>query len=283
MSLALAYPSQKKKGKKKWSSYHKAQRFTFELLHTVEIETKLEYVVRATVTAVIFLSIISVMLETVEEINAQYHQLFSVFEVISVAIFTIEYLLRLWSVVLYPKYEHWFFGRIRYVISPMALIDLLSIFPFYAPQLIHSDLRFIRGLRLIRLLSVLKFGHYSNSLHTIARVISRKKHEIGASLIMITLLLIMSSSLMYFIEHEAQPKAFPSIPASIWWGVATLTTVGYGDVYPITTLGKICAAVITILGISVLTLPSGLVVTGFIEELQKKSKPTCPKCGEVLN
>jgi len=258
------------------------RKYIYELLHTVEIDSTFEYVVRIVIGILIVLSILSVMLETMEDFESKYSEALDIFETVTVVIFSIEYLLRLWSAVEIPKYQHPIFGRIRYILSPLSLVDLLAITPFYLPHLTTLDLRFLRGLRLIRLLRVLKLGHYSRSLTLIVKVTKKKRHEIGAAIFLMGLVLVMSSSLMYYIEHEAQPKSFPSIPASMWWGVATLTTVGYGDVYPITTLGKLCSALITIIGIGIVALPSGIIVAGFIEELQTHKAITCPHCNKEI-
>jgi voltage-gated potassium channel len=113
----------------------------------------------------------------------------------------------------------------------------------------------------------------------ISRVLKKKRPEMLVSLFVVFILLLISSSLMFFLENEAQPDAFSSIPAAMWWGIATLTTVGYGDIYPVTVLGKLCSAVISVLGIGAFALPSGLLVSGFIEEAQSKGKPViCPHC-----
>lgn len=259
----------------------------FELLHTPEIETKTEYYVRLSIAAMIVLSIVAVMLETVEPIYVEYQDLFYYFELSTIIVFSIEYLLRVWSSVEDPRYSHPFFGRLRYMTSFMALVDLLSTLPFYIPMLIPFDLRFLRGLRLIRLFRVFKLGHYSKPLRNISIVIHEKRFDIFVSFCIILLLLIMSSSLMYFIENEAQPETFTSIPAALWWGVSTLTTIGYGDIVPITPLGRVCSAVISILGIGTFALPSGIIVSGLIETMNTEKESAkklvyCPYCKEKL-
>jgi len=234
--------------------------------------------------------VVIVILETVEEVQAVCYQLFYVIEVFSITIFSVEYLLRLWAIVEYPKFRHPIWGRIRYFFSFFALIDLCAILPFFLPNLISADLLIVRALRLFRLVRVLKLGRYSTSFEMIGRVFRTKREEMLSSMFVLAIILIISSSMMYFIEHEAQPKAFPNIPAALWWGVATLTTIGYGDIYPITALGKVFAAVSAILSVGIVALPSGIIVTGFIEEMQsrliKKATPTqpreCPHCGRIV-
>ncbi len=263
--------------------YKTARHFIYELLHTPEIESKLERYVRLLIMFLIIASIISVILETVEEIEASFSAFLYFFEVVTVIIFSIEYILRVWSIVDDPLYSQPVIGRIKYIFSFMALVDFFAVFPFYLPSIISVDLRFLRGLRLFRLFRIFKMGRYSASLNMISRVVSSKKHDIAVTLVVLSIVLIIASSLMYFIEHDAQPNAFPSIPATLWWGIATLTTVGYGDVYPITAAGKICASIIAILGIGLFALPSGILVTGFIDEMHsQKSKQTCPHCGKEI-
>jgi voltage-gated potassium channel len=231
----------------------------------------------------IITSIISVIIETVNWIEEEYGTILYVLEVFTVIVFSVEYILRIWSIVEEPNFSHPVVGRIKYIFTFMALVDFIAIFPFYLPSLVKVDLRFLRGLRLFRLLRIFKMGRYSKSLNMISHVASSKKHDIAVTLVVISIVLVIASSLMYFIEHDAQPNAFPNIPATLWWGIATLTTVGYGDVYPITTAGKIFASIISVLGIGLFALPSGILVTGFIEEMNaEKSKKTCPHCGKEI-
>jgi voltage-gated potassium channel len=164
------------------------------------------------------------------------------------------------------------------------LIDLLSILPFYLP--LHGlDLRIIRAVRLFRLFRLFKVGRYPQSLNRLANVIKSKKEELVITLFSAIVLLIIASSLMYFIEKEAQPDVFGSIPDAMWWGAVTLTTVGYGDVYPVTLLGKFISASIAVLGIGLFALPAGIIASGFASELQKEKheKIICPHCGKNIN
>ena len=167
----------------------------------------------------------------------------------------------------------------------MALVDLAAILPFYLPLFIKLDLRFVRALRLLRLFRIFKMGRYSSALQMLGRVVRAKKEEIFITALVLIMLLVVASGLMYYIEKDAQPKQFSSIPSAMWWGVATLTTVGYGDVYPVTAAGKILSAVIAILGIGLFALPTGILASGFIEELHKKEtgKIICPHCGKEID
>ena len=233
----------------------------------------------------IVLNVVAVVLESVEPIGRAFGSYFYAFEVFSVAIFTVEYVLRLWSCTVDPRYSEPLVGRVRYALTPMVLIDFFSFAPFYLVSL-PLDLRFLRILRLLRLLRVLKLGRYSTSLTLVARVLRRKASDLVAAVIVLLVMLVLASSVMYYVERDAQPDVFSSIPAAMWWGVATFTTVGYGDVYPVTPLGKLAGSIIAILGIGVFAIPAGILASGFSEECDRREAvggrgPVCPHCGRA--
>lgn len=230
-------------------------------------------------------NVIAVILETVQSVQRAYADVFRWFETISVIIFTVEYMGRLWTCTLDERYRHPVTGRIRFALTPMLIIDLLAILPYYVPMLIGVDLRFIRALRIFRLVRLLKLSRYSTAMIALSQVLREKKEELLITVTTIIVLLIIASSFMYYIEHEAQPDAFSSIPATMWWGIATLTTVGYGDVYPVTGLGRLFGACIAILGIGIFALPAGIIASGFVAYIEQKKKgeqDTCPHCGKEL-
>ncbi len=222
---------------------------------------------------------------TVRSVAIRHSVFFRWFEVVSVFFFTIEYLLRAWVVTENPAYGRSLTGRIRYLLSPLAIVDLMAIVPFYLPMLIPVNLLFLRALRLMRLLRLLKLGRYSDAIVVMGSVFKAKREAITVAIGMSLVLLLLSSSLMYFIEGNAQPEAFSSIPASMWWAVTTMTTVGYGDVVPVTPAGKVLAAVIALLGISLFILPAGIIAAGYAAEIQRRRdlEIVCPKCGNVIS
>jgi voltage-gated potassium channel len=234
--------------------------------------------------SVIFLNVLAVILESVESIGAAYSGFFEMFSLFSVVFFTIEYLMRLWTCTVNQKFERPVIGRLRYALTPMALIDLLVLVPFYLPIFFQMDLRFLRVLRLLRLFTLFKLTRYSSSLKLIGTVVREKKEELVVVFAVTMILLVFASGIIYFIENEKQPGAFSSIPAAMWWGVATMTTVGYGDIYPVTAMGKLFGGFVAILGLGTFSLPAGIIAYGFIEEIQKKrSRPTaCPHCGKEV-
>ncbi len=235
------------------------------------------------ILTLITLNILAVILESVESLEQRYRTIFQVFELFSVVVFTVEYLARVWSCAVTPQFAKPVSGRIRFMLKPLSLIDLLSVLPFYL-TFISIDLRFVRLLRLMRIFRVAKLTRYSSSIRLMGRVFKDKKEELILTFILMMGLVVVVSSFMYFAEHDAQPDKFPDIPSSMWWSVVTLTTVGYGDIYPITTLGKIFAAISAILGIGMFALPTGILGASFIEELQKEKmeRCVCPHCGEEL-
>ena len=233
------------------------------------------------IISLIFLNILAVILETVPSIDRQYGELLRLFELISVVVFSVEYLLRLWACTSDARFRHPVSGRLKFILSPIALIDLLAIAPFYLPMNVPVDLRFFRAFRLFRLFKLVR---YSTSMQTLVNVMRKSKGELFITLFALFVLLVIASSLMYYVEREAQPEAFASIPAAMWWGIVTLTTVGYGDVYPITAAGKFLAMIIALMGIGLFALPAGILGSGFVEEIQsrKKKKSVCPHCGEDI-
>lgn len=193
----------------------------------------------------IILNVFSVIVESFVEIRDKYFLIFKYFENFSVCVFSIEYLLRLITADLRFK-TSFKRGVVKYVFSWMVIIDLLAILPSIAPMLLKVDLRFIRIVRLLRVSRIFKLNRYSNSIKLIGEVFREKRSDLAATIFITFILLIVSSTLMYHVEKNVQPDAFPNIAASFWWAGATLTTVGYGDVYPITLFVKIIAGVIAL-------------------------------------
>jgi len=196
-------------------------------------------------------------------------------------VFSLEYLARLWSCTSQPDYAGPFLGRLRHGFTPLALVDLIAVLPFYL-SFMTVDMRFLRALRLLRLFRLAKLGRYSETLGLFARVMRHKKEELVITSMLMLILIILSASLMYYAEHDAQPDQFPDIPSTAWWAVVTLTTVGYGDVYPVTGLGKLFAALVAVFGIAMFALPAGILGASFSEEMRRGEAKRCPHCGKLL-
>jgi voltage-gated potassium channel len=231
---------------------------------------------------IITLNAIAIVLHTVPAYNQKYERLFYDFELFSVLFFTVEYALRVWVCVENERYSHWFWGRLRYMLSATALIDLLAIVPFYI-TLFATDLAIVRILRLFRIFRLFRISKYSHAYRMILQIVQEKKEELVLSLTMVGFMLIILSSLMYYVEHAAQPTVFSSIPATMWWGINAMATVGYGDIHPVTPLGKLLAGLSAVVGIALFALPTGILVSGFTEHIRHhKTGRTCPHCGGEL-
>ncbi|MCL2762690.1 MAG: ion transporter [Treponema sp.] len=221
----------------------------------------------------IWLNVAVVIIGSVNEIHDKYRVFFTYFELFSIAIFTIDYLLRLWTAPCkFTASKYVFVPYIRYIFSFLGVIDLLAILPFYLPFFMSIDLRILRILRIFRLLRVLKLSRYNNSFRLIVNVLQRQKEKLYITIFFMIIMILLASSVMYFIENPVQPDKFPNIPATLWWAVATLTTIGYGDIYPITILGKMLGGVIAIMGIGLIAMPSGIISMGLINEYEREKK-----------
>ncbi len=232
------------------------------------------------ISILICLNVIAIILETEKSFFGEYENIFRYFEIVSMIIFTGEYFLRIWSCTSVAEYRNPFIGRIKYFFSPMALIDFIAIVPFYLTFMI-ADARILRILRFLRVLKVTKHFHHSNTFHIITNTIFNKRSELISSLVLMFSLLLICATGVFFAENATQPDKFSSIPSAMWWAVATLTTVGYGDIFPVTSMGKILGSISAIFGIGLFALPAGLLASGFSEEMQKE-KSFCPHCGEKL-
>lgn len=230
----------------------------------------------------IIANVIAIVLESVAPIYQRYVDYFWLFEIISIVIFTIEYILRVWACpdIKNKNYEDSFKGRCRYLCSMPALIDLAAILPFYLSLFIAIDLRFLRIFRVFR---VFKLTRYSSAMNILLKVLRQEASAFFATFSILTIVLLLAASGIYLIEHDVQPQAFGSIPAAMWWATATLTTVGYGDVTPITPMGKLFAGVITIVSMGMVALPAGIMASGFSAQLKQNRNIYRNKLIESLN
>ena len=217
------------------------------------------------IIVLIFLNAIAFAADTVPELAGRYRWEFAAFNAFSVIVFTVEYALRIWSAVEIPmlsRLPRWQ-ARLRYAMRPMMIIDLLAFLPWYLHWLYPLDLRLLRVFRLFRLLMLVR---YSPALQTLGRVVTDEYRALLGALLVILILLLFASSGMYLIERHMQPDKFGSIPQAAWWALATLTTVGYGDVVPVTPLGKMLGGVVMLLGVGMIALPVAIIATGFSQE-----------------
>lgn len=260
----------------------------WEILECAKPGDTISRIFDITLITLIITNVMSVILDSVPKIHQQWGDELFIFEALSILIFTLEYIARSWSCVVDPQYSKPIIGRIRFAFRPLSIIDLVAIIPFYLP-LLGVDLRVIRIFRLLRLVRILKLARYSKAFGLISDVLREKREELILTMVLLIFVLIVSASLMYYAEHEAQPENFSSIPAAIWWSVVTLTTVGYGDVYPMTNAGRVIGGVIAIIGIGIVALPAGIISAGFVDAIQNTKKDNgetlmdaCPHCGKTI-
>jgi voltage-gated potassium channel len=270
--------------------YRTTKKKVHGLLHPEIVGDKhWDKIINIFIIVLIILNVIAVMLETVPSYHdeAWEQDFFHYFDVFSVIIFTIEYVLRVWSSNHEEKYRGTIKGRIRYIFSWAALIDLLAILPFYIHVIIGLDLRVLRMLRLLRFIRLFRLTAYMKSAHMITNVFKKRFNELLLSLVLVIFLIIIASCAIYFAEHlhPENKYKFTSIPATVWWSVVTLTTTGYGDMYPMTYLGKAMAMMIMLTGVAFFALPAGIITAGFLEEFRLtriRSTHRCPSCGEHI-
>ena len=266
-------------------SYLGMRRRLHEILAHSQTNDPVSKAFDAFIVGLILLNVMAMVVESVERVYSLVPRWFNVFELFSVLVFSLEYVLRTWSCVEDPRYARPILGRARFVLSPLAIIDVLAVLPFYLPFL-GVDLRVFRMFRLFRVMRIMriaKLARYSDALQMLLRVVKSRKDQLFSAVFILLILLIVAASLMYYAEHEAQPKAFSSIPAAMWWAAITLTTVGYGDVYPITAIGKVMAAMIAMLGIGMFALPTAILGSAFLEDLDRNKKSRkCPHCGKEI-
>ncbi len=257
----------------------------YDLIRRGDHISKANRIFNHSIMILIVLNVIAMILETIPDINAHFAIPFKIFEIFSVIVFTIEYFMRIYVSDLTHPAETRFRSAMKFILSFYGLVDLTAILPFYLPFLIKVDLRFIRILRVMRFLRILKINRYVNSINLIWTVVKEKKSELAMTGFVTFLILLIASFLMYFIEGPVQPDKFPNVLASFWWAIETLTTVGYGDSYPITGFGKFVGGLIAIMGIGLVALPTGLVSAGFMDKIGKKKHDIkrCPYCGREIS
>lgn len=244
-----------------------SQKRVFEIIEKGQPEDRASYYCDLFLFALIVLNVAAVCLETIDTLYTQYKTVFTLVEFVSVTIFSLEYGLRIWSRAAAPDGKHKgpFSKRMAYVFSFTGIIDLLAILPSIIPLLLGGvDLRWLRILRLMRLL---KFSHYSSALEDLISAVRHESRSFVATLYLLVLALLISSAMIYVAEQEAQPEHFGSIPQAMWWTVVTLTTVGYGDIVPMTVVGKIVATLTALMGVCVVALLTGIVATGFTNQV----------------
>jgi voltage-gated potassium channel len=247
------------------------RRRAHEILDHTEADDPPARLLAAALVVLITANVVAIVLKSEPGLDAIWHGWFDAFEVVSVALFTVEYGFRVWAAVEsdHGRYRRPLSGRLRYMATPLALVDLIAILPFYLSFLIPMDLRF---MRVFRLFLIFKLTRYQASMNLLARVLRNEAGPIAAAIFVLAMLLVVAASFAYLAEHEAQPRVFASIPDAMWWAIVTMTTVGYGDMVPVTPLGKVVGGVIAIVGLGMVALPAGLLASGFSEQLHQRRR-----------
>lgn len=248
------------------STTKQSLRKTIYVILERENHSLIDKVVHYTLMGIILMTVIAVILESDVEIAKKHQTLFTIIEYISLTVFTIEYILRVWSSGENSKYKY-INGRIKYMFTPMAIIDLLAILPALMGLFISKEFMILRGLRLIR---IFKLTRYSRSMNLLTSVLKQESANIFSAFFVLTILILIAATGIYIVEGKIQPENFGSIPKAIWWATVTLTTVGYGDVVPFTTSGKVLGIIILMFGIGMAALPAGILASGFTKEINRR-------------
>ena len=229
----------------------------------------------------ILISVASVILESVDSINYYFHVEFIIIDTIAVAIFSTEFLMRIYSCTEDPKYQHWLAGRINFSRQFSSLIDIVAIAPFFLESLLDHlfDLRFLRVFRLMRLF---KLGRYSAATKSLFYVIQREWPVMKAAIFIMLMLVMLAACLGYLFEHEAQPDKFENIPQSIYWAVITLASVGYGDISPVTPAGRTITIILALLGIGIFAIPAAILASAFSDQLRIERETMKQELYEML-
>ena len=257
-----------------------SQKRLYEILEKAEEGDTASHIFDIALVILILTNVVAATAASFETFANTYSLYLHYFELFSITIFTIEYILRVWSATY--KYTDSKAPRIRFIFSFGAIIDLAAILPFYLPFVTGIDLRFLRVLRLLRMFRIFKLGRYSEAMNIIGKVLKKEKEKLFTTVILTMVMIFLASTIMYYVENTAQPETFPNIIETTWWAISTFTTIWYGDVFPITVAGKICGGIISLLGIMLIALPSGIICSGFMGEL-KQEKDICPHCRKEIN
>ncbi len=277
--------------------YKKIKQRTHEILEVAGPNDIASRVVDIILMCLILINVVLIIADTFE-LPPSAVKIGRVVETVSVVVFTVEYLLRLWVAELsYPELPP-FRARLRYIRSFAALIDLISLLPSFI-GFMSANFMVLRMLRVLRLLRAFKLSRYTHALRDIGEVFRKKAGQLISSTLVVSFLMVISSVLMYDAEHEAQPEVFDNALSGLWWAIATVTTVGYGDIYPVTAIGRVMSSVIALLGIGFVAVPTGIITAGFSEQItqmraeeEKASKASdtsgdekkyCPYCGHKLD
>ena len=256
-------------GHKELGAYSKVKQWVFSMIEPEKFHSKKTTVFNVVVMSLIFVSVGIVFAATFNLPHTTMDILKKV-EFWIVIVFTVEYALRIWTANLLYQGKNWFMARVCYVFSPMAIIDLLAIFPFYIPFVLPKEMISIRALRALRFLRMFKLNRHFKTLAILDSVIREKAKDLLVVFIYMVLIVMFLSVVVYSVEHDVQPDKFDTVYAALWWAVETFTKAGTRGVYPITTLGRVIGVIVAVLGICLFALPTGIIVSGLNEHLKRE-------------
>ncbi len=274
-----------------------ARRAFYNFLELDYPRTRGKMLFRTFMYVLISVNILLVILESASEIPSRIIGVFYTVYAVSIAIFIVLYVLRLWVCVENPRYGRSLYGRLLYMVTPYAIIDLAVIIAFTVPVSFLRNPTTYELVKFLRLTVILKLVRYSDALQTMIRIFIAKRKPLGMAMYMVLFLMVITSTLMYYFEHPAQPQVFSSVFDSMWWGVETLTTLGYGDIVPVTPMGKFLGGITALLGIAMFAIPAGILASGFYEEYSlalrrgggtggeqddRSEIRVCPTCGRPM-
>ena len=268
----------------------KIKQSVYEILHPHKKKYLPNIIFNWSIMFLVVTDVFTTILETLP-LEERVLQAFIVLENITVILFTVEYILRIWTADLIYTDKKPLNARLKYAFTFMMIVDFIAVVPFYIHFIFPTGVHIFRILRVLRILRLVKVNHYIKTITNVISVLRRKSLQLLISIIIIFMLMLIASILMYTVEHDAQPDVFKSAVSGLWWAVNTISTVGYGDIYPITVLGKVLSAVFSLFNIGLIAVPTGIISAGFIEDIHEKNTETqnrkkkrfCPYCGEQID
>ena len=240
---------------------------------------------RVAIVVLIIVSTVAIVAESDPALQARWGPVFRGVDVVTGVAFAVEYVLRLYACTANPSYRHPVTGRLRFALRPVMVLDLVAVLPLFL-GLLATEMRIVRLMRLLRVLRAAKLGRYSSALGVMGHVVRARSAVLVATVSLVVALLVLAASAMWAVERDVQPERFGSIPAAMWWAAITITTVGYGDVYPVTAAGRVLGACVAVLGIALFALPTSIFAAEFLDQFRRRHEDAparCPHCGGRLD
>ncbi len=265
--------------------YNKIKIKVYDAIANEQSTSRVSGIFNGLIFATIFYSLIIVIIRTVPSIEQRYSTFFTINSILITIIFTIEYILRIWSCNAGPQYPGIIRGRLKYAAGRSQVFDLLAILPLYIYFITGFDARILLIFRFFRIFRIFRLAGYSKAMSLLRNAVKNKARELILVFTLIILGLLFCSVAIYFAERYVKPEWFDSVPKSMWWAIITMATVGYGDTYPVTVAGKFIGIIAALMGVLIIALPAGILSSGLSDEVQKLKKPPekiCPHCGKKI-